>query len=242
MNDPKPQVVIPWSLGTVAFKNAAAQRQVAGNLGPGRYMVSSRTLVPFVKIDFGMGECVLSWGEIIEIPQGQSGGQIYNASYHAGDIYFQGIGTGAGAASLRPGAITIPAVITKITGSNDFITSKIDTRLAKRVYFWRDGTGQDMLVTVTLGSDRGFNAAPQSNAATSKQGNPTYNAQIITYSNNVAIGFGANQVREPAPGLNTLPELRAMALLDWAQLSWTAADAAAAGIDEFQDGFFTVEY
>lgn len=244
MSDPKPQVVIPFVQGLFKFARVPPQEKALSVLSGGRYLLHSLCTVPVVRVQWANGQQTVTWGEVVEIPTNGAQGAVFNESYHTGDIYFQGVGTGAGASVYRPGAVTIPVEFVAFgTAPNDGIrTKKIDTRLAKRAYFWRDGAGQNMQVSIVSGGERGMIVAPNSSAASSKQGNPSFTANINTYSNNVSLGYGTNQNQEPSPNVNTLAELRAMALLDWVYLEWTAANATAAGITVNTDAFVTMEY
>lgn len=242
----KDDAVIPWSLGDAVYKNVQPNNAAGGNLGPGRWAVHTRTTIPFVKVGYARGERVLSWGETIEIVAGESAGQIMNASHHAGDIYMAAIGSGVGFTSFRPAAVTISCAISAITGPPATQrTSVVDTRLARRVYLWLNNANGAAPVpyTITLvAANRGLGAAPGSTAATTKAGNPTYTQSAIGYANGISLGLGSGQQREVAPGVNTLPELRPMALLDYAYIDFAEPDATLAGITSAMDAYWTVEY
>ncbi len=243
-------VVIPWEQGEVSYRGLPpfqGPRAGSGTLGPGRWVLTARSTIPFVSVKWGQGSRTLTWGEAVEIPSGESGGQVLSASYHPGDAHFAAVGDGWGFTAFRPASVTIPAQIFQVPASPAPVviwrTIQVDTRLARRAYLWLAVTaGADLPWKVYLSGERSLVAGPSTITATGKAGVTDYTQTAVGYANSIPLGFGAGQNREPAPGLNSLPELRAMALLDWAFVEFTAADAAVAGISETSDAFFTLEY
>lgn len=120
----------------------------AGSIGPGVYSLGTRSTVPFIQIKGTDGfNKIASWGELIEVPNGQMA-TVANASHHAGDIFLnQGEEPGA-----MPSRITIgtPFVENSSLAPDDLqrflfpngktATSWIDCRRARTVYFVTSAT------------------------------------------------------------------------------------------------------
>lgn len=97
-------------------------------LSTGVYSLSSRSNVPYVKLEGQNMNKIFSWGEIVEVGPGQQV-TVKNASYHAGDIIING----GCDYDNRPARITVP-----VSWTNDATlftpNYPCDVRMARRAY------------------------------------------------------------------------------------------------------------
>jgi hypothetical protein len=105
-------------------------------LSEGFYSLSSRSNVPYVSLTGASGFFkIFTWGEIVEIPCGQTC-TVKNESFHGGDIYIN-----CGIDNLnRPARITVPVPMqfTPDGGPDTGLFRPLypaDVRLARRAYF-----------------------------------------------------------------------------------------------------------
>jgi hypothetical protein len=236
---------IPWSQGQVAVKRV---RRLGSNdnnehdgltLGEGRWCLHTRSTVPLALISTAsIGEHAISWGEVLEIPEGVSG-RIRNASFHDGDIYLAAVGL-AGIPAPRPRAVTVPAVITSVgTPITSFKTSPLDTRFARSASLVIVGLGTPLTYEVHyLAPTRGVAWSPTLAGAT----NGEFTMQRTTAGpvHVLPLGIAAGAYLDPAG--NTAPSTEAMALLDWLYVTASEPDADAKGFNPLAKSFFVLEY
>ncbi len=234
---------IPFQTGESLHKALPPGEISQHSLAAGRWMLSPRATVPYVTVQIPQwGGHEYSWGQMIEIPAG-SQGTVQNTSFHTGDAVFDGAGSGIGFTGIPPGTVTVPANWVG-TAPGPFKSAVLDTRRARRAYMCVAAQelllGPVIMVIHYLAQRRGNAFGPLTFAATIGVLNSL--SVTVGYTNVIPLGIGSGQNREPAPGANSLPELRPMAMLDALYLTVDPGDALSASAPPFLDAYFLLEY
>lgn len=214
------------SSGTLSFLGLAARQGDGGPVGPGRWCVSPLTTVPLVSIETGMkGPRLLTWGQVLEVPEGAQG-KVRNPCWHAGDVWLDGIGSGAGHSGLVPRQVTVAVDITLVPGPRPltgyFRTSTIDTRFARSAHLvWEPPGGVDGAFDyrVNYGAPSRSKNYTGTSAATAGSEWKTEQS-VVGFLGVLPLGFHAGQNLEPAPGLRSLADPRAHALWEYCYARW----------------------
>lgn len=237
---------IPPTSGTLNFVRVDAEQGDAGPLGPGRWCVSPLTTVPMVSVDLGQrGPRLLTWGQSIEIPEGQHG-KVRNASWHRGDLWFDGIGSGCGHTGLVPRAVTIAVDLVLVPGLRPglgyYMTTKVDTRFARRAFLvWEPPADGVLEYRVNFGAPRrGLNYT----GTTSATGGAEWKCdqKLRGYLGMMPLGLHSGQHYEPAPGLLSLADPRPMALWDYAYARWDESMGVAVNLTVGRSLWALLEY
>lgn len=247
-----PKPTIPFVIGQSIHQSLVAGQQSSLLLSAGRWMLSPRSLLPYVTVNIPtIGGREFTWGQAIEIPEGAQG-TVVNTSFHTGDAIFDAIGTGQGTASLLPAGIAIPAVFTQDASLAFYGTPPFDARRARRVYLCMGlsgyGPGGPLPITVIhLGIRRGtFLLPPPGGFAAANGGLLADNITVAGYKKMIPLGYGSDENREVG-GANSLPELRPMCLFDAlfvrvATAVFEAQFITGHGGTNFGDPYFYAEY
>jgi hypothetical protein len=235
---------VPWSQGQVEVKRV---RRLGSNdnnehdgltLGEGRWCLHTRSTVPLALIaTSSVGDHAMTWGEVLEIPEGVSG-RIRNASFHDGDIYLAAVGL-AGIPAPRPRALTVPAIL--VGGPNDpeVKSSPLDVRFARAAFLAVDGLAANVTYSV-------HHLAPTRGRAWSPTLIGAANGEFTTQRTTVGpvqllpLGIASGAYLDPAG--NTAPEVEPMALLDWLYVTVSNPGATNAGFVPGAKAFFVLEY
>ena len=214
-------------------------KQGVTRLTEGLYSLNKRSNVPYVQlIGSGGFKKVFTWGEIAEIPKGQTC-TVGNASYHGGDIY---INKGEDICN-KPSRITIPVrfAVTQFTraGQPNYVYQAeypCDVRGARRAYLCMDAivdpaSEQQQMNVFIRGrqQDGSFNTPSSLNGFTTPFGPGVGYLCIVTYSANeelnyIPLGLNANAGDDTRPHnlLSTAEAFLSMrtesdldALIDW---------------------------
>jgi hypothetical protein len=206
---------IPWAQGETIFLNSDPGKPAAGGaLVPGRWGLSTRSTVPFVEVQVSTtGLRVITWGEVLEIPDGQ-GGKVVNASAHKGDIRLSSLGV-AGVPPPRPRRVTLAVQWTVNVTGNIWRTQAIDGRTVVRAFLAATAWGNILAYTVyhrAALTGTGFNTAANSQA-TIAGGVVADQHAIVGVINVRPLGIGTTDYTDANPG-KTVPEWRPQCLLD----------------------------
>jgi len=137
------------------------------------YSLSARSNVPFVRLIGKTVDKTFTWGEIVEVPQGELC-SISNASWHGGDIYING----GCDYDNRPARITVPVPYSLLEVDpgefNWFPAYPADVRTAKRAYLMLDATSNAVATSFWVVQGKRFdgshNTANQLTAANTGTG------------------------------------------------------------------------
>jgi hypothetical protein len=155
-----------------------------------------------------------------------------------------------GPGGLRPATVTIPAHL-KLTNNYlgngpAFRSRPLDVRYARRAWLWIQLPAPllaPLPYRVRHVADRG-----DSYDTPSLSGTTTFPQNILldthaqgVYGNALPLGIGSGRDLWPAT-VQTLPDLRPMALLDWLQFESDQNDLQNAGYTTGQAAFLTLEY
>lgn len=240
---PKPR--IPFTIGESIHQSLEAGQQSTLFLSAGRWALSPRSTVPFARVEVPQyGGREMTWSQIIEVPEG-SQGTVTNSSFHKGDVVFDGCGTGVGFVNVAPSCVTVPAIFTTDAAGTQVYSNSVDTRRARRCYLCaRSYASPDgpLNFFVFYQALRRGDAFDPSGFAVSNGGILSYRTGIYGYKKMVPLGFGSGENQEPAPGVNSIPELRPMAFLDSLYLRVALADFNSSGLSGSGDNYFLLEY
>lgn len=234
--------------GEVSFKAFAALAAGAGpsnakgaTLGPGLWALNGKSSVPYARLSAGWcGTRDISWGESFHVPEGHQVA-VSNGSFHAGDAWFTSLAE-TDVPPTRPPRITIAATITNIPGQGggSNITSRVDTRLARKCFLAVPGLQAGLTYMAhAQGQTRG-QGAPDGSPASQLSGDVQTTIIIVGPLRQLPVGMGQGDYLDPAG--NTLPEYRPMALLDTAWITAAAAVADPLGFQPLADAFWVLEY
>lgn len=239
------------ALGVSIHRDLNPGEASAITLAAGRWALAPQSSLPFVEVLAGGRSAPVTWGHVVEVPEGQSG-QVRNVSLHSGDAVLVRCDS---APPRAPSAITLQAGWA-LTGEGEdavWTTRQIDVRTARRVYLWVAGLSTTGSVQWTR-THRAFEI-----------GRPNWDLSLAVLANNGVVvetlatttfhvplpcGIGSGQhldTSAPAPG-RTLQAVCPHALRDTVQVSATAAALDAVGFEVevgssvYRDAFFVVEY
>lgn len=184
-----------FALGFILPNQVSSQR-----LSTGVYSLSSRSNIPYARL-LGKGiDKVFSWGEIVEVPSGQIC-SVYNASYHAGDLFING----GCDTDNKPARITVPVPFDDgasriIAGKQYFVpTYPADVRMARRAYLCIDAKvknlpvgGTTSILVIGIRIDGSHNTENEIQAtAVNETGSGYLNGIVVPWAtalNNVPLG------------------------------------------------------
>jgi hypothetical protein len=173
--------------------------------GPFYYSLGVQSTVPFVRLKGGgnVGK-VFSWGELIEVPEGQQV-TVQNASYMTGDIdILSGLDFAA-----KPERISVGVPVTTVGGA---VTPAFpaDTRRCRNAYLYTQWvSGADPITFTFVGKPRRHSFTTTLDAISLPTYIQTFLVPPLTAFGQMPLGFG-----------NSLIPDSAMALTD--QVTWSA--------------------
>jgi len=236
-------------MGSVLYSGIAAET-VAGDLPAGRYCLGTRSTVPWVTIQAGSDAHVLTWGDVVDVPEGTKA-SLKNTSFHAGDIW---LNTCTIAPSKAPPSITIPASFDvqqfAVPFIGNWLVSKwIDLRGARRAYLainklnvgnisffiQHKALRKDALAVNSLGANGAYAALG---------GDVVFEQPTAGFPNFLPLGIASGLILNDTAG-ERLPENSPMALLDTCRVVVGLLDANALSWTQgirYVDTFFVLEY
>lgn len=236
-------------MGSVLYSGVAADT-TAGDLPAGRYCLGTRSTVPWVTIQAGSDAHVITWGDVVDVPEGTKA-SVKNTSLHAGDIWLNTCAI----ASKAPPSLTIPANFELLQFSlppvaNWFTSRWIDLRGARRVYLALNklnaGNISFFIQQKALRKDGlGPNTAGASGTWTGPGGDVVFEQPTAGFPNFLPLGIGSGLILKDAGG-ERVADNAPMALLDTGRVFVGNLDANALGwtngAGKYVDAFFVLEY
>jgi hypothetical protein len=241
---PAYDATVPWNVGEIAVRNTKAGLPTGISVPAGRWTLSPLSSIPFAKLELPApwGTRHLTWGETVEVPVLDGGAQapLSNDSYHDGDIILISQGTGWGWRGNPPNCISVVTQWSPMQGqpAGTLVTGWIDTRRARRVYLANNDVGEDFTYTVQLQQPTGPGPVVQATDARTLQ----FDQIVRGYRGLIPCGYLSGENQEPAPGINTLAELRPMLLLDRLRVVFPAGQGEQVNITINTNAWFVLEY